>query len=155
MRKLIPESIAILLSGLILLLLSCSPESCLEETTAFLNASFYKTGGDKPVIIDSLTVFGMRNDTTRLYYKALKVSLIKLPLDASSETCEFVMKIDNLTDTLKFTYSGYPHLISKECGFTFFYYLNSCQFSGSTVDTIRIRNNNITTLNVENIRIFF
>jgi hypothetical protein len=155
MRKLIPENLAILLSGLILFLFSCSPGSCLEETTSFLNASFYKTGSDKPTIADSITVFGLGNETNRLYNKALKVSLIKLPLDASSVTCGFVIKINDITDTLKFTYSGYPHLISKECGITFYYNLDSYQVSGNTVDTIIIRNSNITTFNVENIRIFY
>jgi hypothetical protein len=155
MRKLIPENLAIILSGLILFSLSCTPGSCLEETTSFLNATFYKTGSNLPTVTDSLTIFGIRNGTTSLYTKALKVSVIKLPLDASSETCGFVLKINNITDTLNFTYSVYPHLISKECGITFYYNLNSYQVSGNTIDSISIRNSNITTLNVENIRIFY
>lgn len=155
MRKFIPRNLIITLSGLILFLISCTPESCFEETTSFLNATFYKTGSDKPSIPDSITVFGIGKETNKLYNKALKISIIKLPLDASSETCGFIMKINDITDTLEFTYSSYPHLISKECGITFFYTLKSYRVSGSTVDTIYIRNNNITTFNEENIRIFY
>jgi hypothetical protein len=154
MRIFIPKGLAII-SGIILLLFSCTMQPCYEQTTSFLIASFYKTGTDTPVIADSITVFGIGKDTARIYDKSLKVSLIKLPLDASSETCGFVVKINTITDTLKFTYSSYPHLISKECGITFYHYLDSYKVSGTTVDTIIIRNNNITTFNVENIRIFY
>jgi hypothetical protein len=155
MRKLIPENLAVILSGLILFSLSCTPGSCLEETTSFVNATFYKKGSNTPTTADSITVFGIGNETNRLYNKVLKVSSIKLPLNASSETCGFVMKINNITDTLNFTYTSYPHLISKECGITFFHNISSYQVSGNTVDSISIRNGNITTLNGENIRIFY
>jgi hypothetical protein len=155
MRKFIPGNLIIILPGLILILLSCTPESCFEETTSFLNATFYKAGSNTSTIPDSITVFGIGKEANYLYNKALNVSMIKLPLDASFQTCGFVMKINNITDTLKFAYSSYPHLISKECGITFFYTLDSYSVSGSTVDTIIIRNNNITTFNVENIRIFY
>lgn len=155
MRRLIPENLAVILSGLILFSLSCTPESCLEETTSFVNTTLYKKGSNTPTAADSITVFGLGNDTSRLYNKVLKVSSIKLPLDASSETCGFVIKINNITDTLNFTYTSYPHLISKECGITFFYNLNSYHVSGNSIDSISIRNSNITNLNGENIRIFY
>lgn len=149
------------LSGLILLLAitglagSCTPESCLEETTSFLNATFYKTGSTQASVADSITVFGIGKETDKIYDNTHKVSLIKLPLDASSDECGFVMKINDITDTLRITYTSYPHLISKECGITLFFTLESYRVSGTTVDTIIIRNSNITTFNEENIRIFY
>jgi hypothetical protein len=148
--------ITIILSGLILFLHSCTPGSCFEETTAFLNATFYKTGSDIPAIADSVTVYGIGRDSARIYNKSQKVSKILLPLDASSVTSGFVIKIDDITDTLILYYSSYPHLISKECGITFYYTLDP-QYSvtGSKVDTIIFRNNNITNINEENIRIFY
>jgi hypothetical protein len=155
MKNFISGNLIIVLPGLILFLLSCTPQSCLEETTSYVKATFYKTGNNTPTIPDSITVFGIDKETSRLYSKALNVSMIKLPLDASAETCGFVLKINTITDTLKFTYSSYPHLISKECGVSFFHILESYEISGNTVDTIIFRNNNITTFNEENIRIFY
>lgn len=155
MVKSIPRKLYIILSGLILFLLSCTPESCFEETISFVNVTFYKTGNDQPSTPDSITVFGIGNETNKLYNKALQISRIKLPLNASDETCGFVMKINNITDTLKFTYSSYPYLLSKECGITFFFKLDSYSVSGSAVDTIIFKNINITTFNEENIRIFY
>jgi hypothetical protein len=134
---------------------SCTPSACIGETTAFLKGGFYKTGTSTPLVADSVTIYGVGKDSAKIYSNTLKVSLIQLPLNASSETCSFVMKINSTTDTLTFKYSSYPHMISKECGVTFFYTLESCKWSGSIIDTINIRNNNITTLNEENIRIFY
>jgi hypothetical protein len=148
-------------SGLIIIMIImkfttfCTPDPCIEETPSFVNVTFYKSITNKLTAPDSITVSGIGNETNRLYSKALKLSEIKLPLDASSETCGFIMKINGVTDTLKFIYSDYPHLISKECGITFFYILNSFEVKGSAVDTIIIKNKNITTFGGENIRIYY
>ena len=37
----------------------------------------------------------------------------------------FVIKINGVTDTIEFQYSSYPHLISKECGYTFYHHLDT------------------------------
>jgi hypothetical protein len=136
-------------------LASCTPSACLGETTAFINAGFYTTGTGKPLKLDSITVFGIGNSSNKLFSKITNVSSIKLPLDATATTCGFVMKINKDIDTLRLIYSSFPFLISKECGFTFFYNLDSCIWSGSVIDTINIRNKKVTIYNEENIRIFY
>jgi hypothetical protein len=149
------------ISGLAILLIimnfvaSCAVDSCFQDTTSFLNAGFYKTGTNSPLAPDSVTVFGIGNETNLLYSKALYLTSVNLPLNASSDTCGFVMKINNITDTLRFIYSVYPHLISKVCGITFFFSLDSVMVSGTIVDTVTITNKNITIFNAENIRIFY
>jgi hypothetical protein len=134
---------------------ACTPDSCFEETTSFLNATFYKTVNGVPSAPDSITIFGIGKETNRLYSKSLNLTAIKLPLNASAGTCGYVMKINNITDTLRFIYTGYPHLISKECGITFYFTLDTCIAHGSAIKTIITRNNNITTFNEENIRIYY
>ena len=134
---------------------SCVPEACLEETTSFLNATFYKSATYKPIAPDSVTVFGIGKDDNKLYNKAINTLSIKLPLDASSETCGFVIRINGATDTLRFTYSNYPHLISKACGITFFHSLDTFRLSVRPVNSIIITNKNIATFNEENIRILY
>jgi hypothetical protein len=134
---------------------SCTPSACIGETTAFLKGGFYKNGTGTLLSADTVTIFGVGRDSAKIYSKSLRVTLIQLPLDASSDSCSFVMKINSTIDTLTFKYSSYPHMISKECGVTFFFILESCRWRGSIIDTINIRNNNITTFNEENIRIFY
>jgi hypothetical protein len=145
----------IILLILLLFSFSCTPSACIGETTSFLNGGFYRSGTGTPIVTDSVTIYGVGKDSAKIYAKSLKISSIKLPLDASSESCSFVMKINDAIDTITFNYSSYPHIISKECGVTFFYNLESCKWRGSVIDTINIRNNNISTLNEENIRIFY
>jgi len=155
MRKYTPSILIIILSVAILIFDSCVSESCFDETIPFIRASFYKTGSNQAAVPDSITVYGIGNESAKIYNKAKNVSVMELPLDASSEACGFVIKINTVTDTLRFSYSNYSHLISKECGITFFHLLETYKVSGSAVDTIIFKNNNITTSHEENIRIFY
>jgi len=157
MKKFIPRNLTIILSGLILLLLSCTPESCLEETESFLKATLYlkKTGILQSP--DSLTVYGLNMETDKLYDKTKNVKIALLPLNASTTNCVYIIRINGITDTLVLNYSSYPHLVSKECGYTFYHNLisDSLTFTTNAIYSISIRKNTITTINEENIRIFY
>ena len=121
MRKLsgITLSGLFLLFTIMMLSISCSTDTCLESTVATVKGSFYKTGTDVPSSIDSLTIFGAGNDSTKIYDNAKNISKIALPLNTSSGSSVFVLKINNITDTLILYYTNYPYLISSECGISF------------------------------------
>jgi hypothetical protein len=156
MRRYISRSLFIIISGFILFLFSCTPGSCFEETESYLKASFY-TGGDTKILKapDSLTIYGL-NGTSKLYNKATRIDHALLPLNASAPECTFIIKINGITDTITFTYTNYPHLISKECGYTFYHKLDTVRdFSKHIIKDIYSGNLTITTSNVENIRIFY
>jgi hypothetical protein len=140
----------------LMILVSCTPGSCFEETNALVKASFY--GGDtrklKPP--DSLTLFGLKMDTNKIYNKALNVQPALLPLDADTTSCSFVIRINGTTDTMTFWYSSFPHLVSMECGYTFYHQLTEKpSVTDNIIDSVNIGNSNITTLDVENIRIYY
>ena len=147
--------IQLLLSVTMVQLFSCSTGSCFEETESFVKASFYNMGTGKPLAPDSLTLYGIDRDTNKLYNREAKLLTAKFPLFASDTTCTFIIRINGITDTLKFTYDSYSHLISKECGYTFFYTIEEPFHSTNAIDSISIRKNTITTNNEENIRIFY
>ncbi|MFA5819473.1 MAG: DUF6452 family protein [Bacteroidales bacterium] len=157
MRKLIPRNLTIILSGLILFLLSCTPESCFEETESFLKATLYLNETGNLRAPDSLTVYGLNMETNKLYDKTKNVQIALLPLNASTANCVYITKINGITDTLEFRYSSYPHLVSKECGYTFYHNLisDSLTYTTNAIDSIYIKKNTITTFNEENIRIFY
>lgn len=137
-------------------LISCTPQACQEETRSLVKATFYKTGTNLIQAPDSLTIFGLGIDTTDFYNKSVNVRIAQFPLNASTLTCSFVFRINGITDTLTFDYTSYPHLVSKECGFTYYHILNSSYtVTGHAIDTIEIMNKNITTTYGENIRIFY
>jgi hypothetical protein len=146
----------VLIAGCSAIMLSCAPEACFEETNAYLKASFYINANinAKLVAPDSLTAFGL-GETTKIYDKAKKVQPALLPLKSSAGNCTYIIRINGLNDTIQFLYSSYPHLISKECGYTFFHRLDSFSFTQNIIDTILMINHAITTANEENIRIFY
>jgi hypothetical protein len=157
MIRLAPQKLIIIISGLVLIMISCTPDSCFEETEPYVKASLYLTGGSKPQAPDSLTVYGLDRVTDTLYKEAAGVTIALFPLNAGNHECSFVVKINGITDTINFRYTTYPYLVSKECGFTFYHslYSDSLFCSYHIIDSIYIRKNVITTLNEENIRIFY
>jgi hypothetical protein len=155
MRRFIPKSLYIILSGIVLYFISCTQGSCFEETESYLKASLYSFDTKKLTAPTSLTLSGL-NDTTKIYNKATNVIHGLFPLNASELSCTFVIIINGVTDTIKFQYDTYPHLISKECGYTYYHTIETEPVpSYHSIDSISIINKTITNLNVENIRIYY
>ena len=137
------------------ILFSCTPQSCQEETEVLIGSSFYMSGTGRSTAPDSVTVYGAGKDGSFICRNATGKQVIFLPPDASSGYCSFVIGINGIYDTLTFSYSTYPHLLSKECGYTYFYTISGCSFTENAIDTVIIRNNRVTNRNEENIRIFY
>ena len=136
------------------LFVSCTPAACFEETNAFLKASLYLDSSKEKVAPDSLSLSGL-GQPSKIYNRAAGVQPALFPLNASSSSSTFIITINGVYDTIEFHYSGFPHLISKECGYSVFHTLESHTYSQNNIDTILIINPNITTVNEENIRIFY
>jgi len=154
MKKTVPFIGILLIVCLVGILVRCTPGACLEETNSFLEASFYSNTTKEILVPDSLTISGSGQSDT-LYNKAEGVKVASLPLNATTGKCTFVIRINGTDDTLQLIYSSYPHLISKECGYTFYHTLDTFFYSRNTIDYVYRTSNNITTLNEENIRIYY
>lgn len=152
MRNIVRPAIIFLL--FLPFVIRCTPEACFEETDALLNATFYDNLTKERKAPDSLTVYGSGMDT-KLYSRERNVQPARLPLNASDESCTFIIRINGINDTIKFNYTSYPHLVSKECGYTFFYKLGSIVYTTNVIDYIYTGKTDITTVNEENIRIFY
>jgi hypothetical protein len=144
---------ALLITVCSIVIISCTPGACFEETNAYLKATFYSNTSKEKKTPETLTLFGS-NKTDTIYNNKSGVQPALLPLDASSGSCTFIIRINNLTDTMHLLYSSYPHLISKECGYTFYHRLDTAYTTGN-IFYIYKSSNNITTANEENIRIFY
>lgn len=155
MRKLYPGNIIGLIAGLILLVSSCTPGSCFDETEARVKATFYSLQTQKILIPDSISLYGIDMDTNKIYDKDFKVQSIQFPLKASGISCKFIIKINGVIDTMEFSYSNYPYLLSKECGYTFFYNLDTVVHSFNIIKSVSFEKKTITTFNEENMRIYY
>ena len=144
----------IIISLLIYLLFSCTPTTCDDEMTSTVKAGFYETGTGNPLTADSVTMFSLGNDTTTIYNKALNLKSISFPLDASSDTSILILRINGNNDTVTLVYTSYAHLVSKECGFTFYHILDTVFNTRPEIDFLK-KNQNVTTVNEENIRIYY
>jgi hypothetical protein len=144
-----------LIAGTILFMISCTPESCFEETNAFVKASFYLTGTGKVHSPDSLTLYGLGMSTNKIYNKSTGVTPALLPLNSSSDNCGFMIRINGISDTITFSYSSYLHLITKECGYTFYHKIDTPVYTKHIIDKVKILKSSITTINEENIRIYY
>jgi hypothetical protein len=137
-------------------MVSCTPLTCFEDTESFLKASFYKQGTETILAPDSITMYGVGNENLLFYKKAIKVQPVLFALNPSVSTCTYIIKINALTDTIKFTYNNLPHLISKECGYTYYYNLTEDPvYTKNAIKFLSVTKGSITTLNEENIRIYY
>jgi hypothetical protein len=139
---------------LVCIVYSCTPNSCMETTISTVKAGFYETGTGKPLTADSVTLYGLGMESSKIYNKALKLQTISFPLDASSDTSVLILRINGKNDTLTLVYTSYTHLVSKECGFTFYHVLDTVYDSSPVLDILK-KSQNITTVNEENIRIYY
>ncbi len=155
MTKLIQRAIIIAATVLAVLQSSCTPEACFEETESFLKGSLYSFSTEKILAADSLSLWGLNSESYKVYNKSLKLSRVLFPLNASSDKSSFTIKINGTTDNIEITYSSYPQLISKECGYTFYHNIETISFTRNIIDSVHINKYNVTTLNEENIRIYY
>lgn len=156
MRKFTLRYILLITAVLLFCTGSCTPESCLDETEAYVKAFFYKTSSGKIVAPDSLTIYGLGRDTSLIYNRSTKVTSARLPLNAAENTSVFIIVYNNITDTLTINYSSYPHLISKECGYTYFHTIEApVIFTTNGIKSVTVKKNTITTSNEENIQLSY
>lgn len=155
MKRFIRGSLFIIFTSVIIYLGGCNGGSCFEETESYLKASFYDNSTKTRLAPDSLSLHGLNSDSI-IYKSDTNVQPALIPLNSSTDSCSFSIEINGVTDTIEFKYSSYPHLISKECGYTFYHHLDTTLFhTKHAIKDIFISNETITNLNVENIRIFY
>lgn len=156
MNKYFKGSLIFFVSGLFFSMVSCTPLTCFEDTESFLKASFYKQGTETILAPDSITLYGVGNENIYLYKKGIKVQPALFALNPSETSCTFVIKINALTDTITFTYNNLPHLISKECGYTYYFNLTEDPvYTNNAIKFLYVKKGSITTTNEENIRIYY
>lgn len=133
---------------------SCVDISCTDETTAFVKSGLYSYSSGAKTVPDSLTLYG-EGMAVKVYEKATITQPALIPLKDSADYAKFIIKINGITDTIEFIYWSYPHLISKECGYSMFHTLDTVIFTRNNIDSLARVDPNVTTQNVENLRIYY
>ena len=155
MSRLYKGILMTIVAGGSIFLNSCSLKSCFDATESKVNAGFYSKETGKALAPDSVTLFGMNMDTSKIYDKVTALKTVQFPLYAADTSVKFIIRINGTDDTVEFRYSGYLHLISKECGYTWYYNLDTAFHSFNIIDSLSFSNKTINTLSEENMRIYY
>ncbi len=155
MRRLYQGIIVIILAGLSLYLNSCTLKSCFDVTESKVKSTFYSIQSGKALSPDSLTLYGMNKDTSKIYHNLLKAVNAEFPLFATDTSVKFIIGINGIYDSLEFRYKSYLHLISKECGYTYYFNLDTVIHTAHIIDSVSILKNTITNKSGENMRIYY
>jgi hypothetical protein len=153
-RGRISRTLAGIIAGLTVMV-SCSPEACLENTESYLNASLYSYSKKIITAPDSLTIFGSGRDTNFIYRRSRNITVARFPLDNIAGSSTFVIIFNNIADTITFRHTSYPHLISRECGYTWFHDAQPPEWTTNAIDSVWFRFGLVTNDEEENIRIFY
>jgi hypothetical protein len=156
MRNIFPAlliiSTALFFSGI-----SCTKESCDQETDALMNAVFYSSQAEEEnekINIDSLDIYAL-NITDSLIYSMVTLSEVALPLNPSSSSCSFVFVNGGRADTIDIFYNSSLQLLSMACGYVYFYEIEDIQHTGNDISYISIINKTVNPGEQENIQIYF
>jgi hypothetical protein len=157
MKKLTHLFIFVFLPGMILLFFSCTPQTCYDNIDADVKASLYSYDTKKKQAPDSISLWGPGMESDKLYDEIRNVTIVNFPLNVTSDSCALVISINGVNDTVSFVYDSFVHLISKECGYTYFHNMsdNSPLYTNHVIDSVSVIKRSITNLNEENIRIFY
>ena len=90
-----------------------------------------------------------------IYKKSMILRTAEFPLYAQDTVRKFVIRINGVNDTMTYSYTSNVHLISRECGYTYYFTLDSITYTRNNIDSVSIVKKTVTTLNEENIRIYY
>jgi ABC-type oligopeptide transport system substrate-binding subunit len=143
------------LAGLSFFMVACTEGSCFDETESQVKSTFYDKQTLSPHAPDSVTLYGINMDSLMIYDNAINQKIIEFPLYGEDSRRKFTLIINGIYDTVEFAYNSSIHLISKECGYTFYYNLDTVWYSTNAIDSVSITKKTVTTFNEENMRIFY
>jgi hypothetical protein len=109
-------------------MVSClTQEVCDDNSQSELVARFKTevSGSVSDTIISGVSIYGIREGKPdSLLYNASETSRVALPLDPHHNYSRFVMKIDEISDTLTLVHSTGFYLVSYTCGYGAIHTLN-------------------------------
>ncbi|MEA4984448.1 hypothetical protein SDC9_58411 [bioreactor metagenome] len=145
------------LTLILLLLSSCAQEeTCRENKQVLFNIGFYISETTNALNIDSITVFGINNNSITpdsLYKNVKNINKIALPLNNSAEESIFVLNINGTHDTLNVQYSNKEYFISYSCGMVITHHVDTVLSTSHLIKSYRILNRDINTTDVQHLQI--
>ena len=125
-----------------LFLFSCSvQEVCDDDLLPEAIATFqtFKDGKLIDTIISGVYMHGIREQVPNsLLYDSAKVSKIFFPLDPNSPQSSFVLRIQDVSDTIHIIHTSTVYLISFTCGFLNDFTITKIMYSKNNIKDIEL-----------------
>ncbi|MBP1639808.1 MAG: hypothetical protein H6Q17_1391 [Bacteroidetes bacterium] len=151
-------SLALLLIAAVIYIACTNDKSCHENRYVAMTSDFYTVKNDstKVFTIDSIWVKGLGNDSV-LYANTKSVTTISLPLHKLQDTSRFVIRFNNIYDTLTIVHANIQKYLSLECGCLVTHNIDSVNSYSTThkVKRIKVKYNYVSTTARENLQIYF
>ena len=124
------------LMALLVLPLGCTTDDlCLSNQHA-LQTGFYSAFSEKDSLLKGTTVYGFEFNTN--IYKEQDLSKMFLPLSFESDTSVFVITNNTLYDTLWVKHLKELNFISRKCGFTFNFEIDTLWYTKTFIDSVAL-----------------
>jgi hypothetical protein len=150
--KFIKRALIPLFAVIAVIMASCVDGACYEDTESLLSVSFYR--GEEATSVQKLSVIGSGMEEF-LYSEKSSVAKATIPLDPGAGSVTLYFSINDTTDMVMFNYTSEAYMFSKECGYSWTYYIESVSSTNNIIDKIAITDANITISDEENIRIYY
>jgi hypothetical protein len=155
-----------------LLITSCATdEQCRTNKDVEMGIGFYHVVVDdstkvvtrSSLSIDSLTIRGLKYDSLSqkytyadsvLYNNSKSTSKVYLPLHKFNVESKFEVTFNQTKDTITVLHENINDYLSLECGCMIIHTIDTLLTTNHFVDSIRIKQHNVNTNNVENIQLY-
>src|SRR5690554_759769 len=141
--------------GLLIFTTSCNPDSiCLSSQNA-VQTGFYSaySSVNKDTVLAKASAFGVGlNDSI---YSKEGVQKMFLPLSYRHDTTAFVIENNTLKDTIWFGHTKELFFISRKCGFSFNFQIDTVWSTHAFIDSVALELNSVNyNENIENVKIY-
>ena len=127
---------------------------CLSNQNA-LHAEFFSMETKGRINVPRTTIYGLGMPEDSTIYMEETVNKMFLKLSYSSDTTSYVIINQTLQDTIHFIHTKKLDFISRKCGFSFDFKLDTVYFTGIFIDSVAIINPGIKyNENFDNVEIY-
>lgn len=148
-----------LVSVMVAMVFGCSSE-CYENRNALPLAEFYVADDsgrvEQKVSLDSVEVVGIGVPGDSILWDGGTMQSLYLPFRTDSDTTgyRFTDMRTGAYDVITFVYTRSPRFVSAECGVSFVYGIQEIYTIGSLIDSVTCPTGEITSKNIENLKIY-
>jgi len=140
---------------LTLLSAACSEQACYDDTDPLVNVILLESGTGAAKKSVSLKITGLGFPSPVDLVTETSVAKFSVPLNPAAETSVMVIVLNGIADTATVSYSNFLHLVSPECGYTFYSVIQNLNTTHNIIDSLIIENKNITVDGERNMRLFY